>query len=184
MHVVPAPEVTLAGLQTSEETDVIGVTVTVAVAVPLSVAVTVAVWGDATEPAVATNEADVWVAGTVTDGGTGSAAVFEASVTTRPPLGAGRFNVTVHVVEAPDVTLVGLQTSDDTATLGVTVTVAVALVPSVAVSVTLCEVATEPPVAVNVVVVAVAGTVTEAGTGRAAVLLDASATTLPPVGAA
>jgi len=45
--------------------------------------------------------------------------------------------VTVHVVAAPEVTLVGLQASDDTPRTGVTVTVAVALVPaSVAVKVT------------------------------------------------
>ena len=44
--------------------------------------------------------------------------------------------LTVHVVAPPDVMLVGLQTSDDTARLGVTVTVAVALPPSVAVTVT------------------------------------------------
>jgi hypothetical protein len=45
-------------------------------------------------------------------------------------------------------------------------------------------VATVPEVAVNVADVAAAGTVTEAGTGSAVVLLDARATTLPPVGAA
>src|SRR5262249_52122891 len=111
-------------------------------------------------------------------------AVFEASVTTRPPLGAGRFNVTVHVVEAPDVTLVGLQTSDDTATLGVTVTVAVALVPSVAVRVTLCGVGTAPPVAGDVVGVAAAGRVPDAGHVRARVLLTARGSARPPVGAA
>jgi hypothetical protein len=45
-------------------------------------------------------------------------------------------------------------------------------------------VVTEPLVAVKVVAVAAAGTVTEAGTGSAVVLLDARVTTLPPVGAA
>jgi hypothetical protein len=40
------------------------------------------------------------------------------------------------VVDAPDVMLVGLQTRDETARLGVTVTVAVVLAPSVAVTVT------------------------------------------------
>jgi len=42
----------------------------------------------------------------------------------------------VQVVEAPEVTLTGLQTSEDTARLGITVTVAVMLPPSVAVNVT------------------------------------------------
>jgi hypothetical protein len=44
-------------------------------------------------------------------------------------------------------------------------------------------VVTEPAVAVNVVDVAPAGTTAEVGTGSAVVLLDASATVLPPVGA-
>jgi hypothetical protein len=43
--------------------------------------------------------------------------------------------LTVHVVAAPAVMLVGLQTSDDTLRLGVTVTVAVVLALSVAVTV-------------------------------------------------
>jgi hypothetical protein len=44
--------------------------------------------------------------------------------------------VTVHVVAAPEITLVGLQASEETARTGVTVTVAVALLPaSVAVTV-------------------------------------------------
>jgi len=44
--------------------------------------------------------------------------------------------LTVHAVAAPVVMLVGLQTSDDTLRIGVTVTVAVVLAPSVAVTVT------------------------------------------------
>ena len=92
--------------------------------------------------------------------------------------------MTVHVVDAPEATLVGLQTSEDTAGPGVTVTVAVVLPPSVAVTVIVWDVATEPAVAVKVVDVNVAGTVTEASTGSAAVLLDDSMTVLPPVGAA
>ena len=88
----------------------------------------------------------------------------------------------------PEATVAGLQTSEDTAGKppppGVTVTVAVVLPPSVAVTVTVCDVATEPAAAVNVVELAVAGTVTDAGTGSAAVLFDASVTVLPPVGAA
>jgi len=41
----------------------------------------------------------------------------------------------VHVAEAPEVTLAGLHASEVTARLGVTVTVAVALPPSVAVTI-------------------------------------------------
>ena len=89
----------------------------------------------------------------------------------------------VHVVDAPDTTVAGEHASVDTAGLGVTVTLAVVLPPSVAVTVTVCDVATVPTVAVNVAAVAVAGTLTEVGTGSAAVLFEASVTELPPVGA-
>jgi hypothetical protein len=92
--------------------------------------------------------------------------------------------LTVHVVEAPDVTLVGLQTSDETLRTGLTVTVAVALAPSVAVTMAVCVVATEPLAAVNVADVVLAGTVTDVGTARTDGLFELSATTLPPVGAA
>jgi hypothetical protein len=188
VHVVALPEVTVVGLQARDDTaggPTVGVTVTVAVVLPLSVAVRVTVCELDTVPAVAVNIAEVAVAGTVTDAGTGSAVVlFEASVTVLPPVGAGKVRVTVHVVEPPGLRLVGLQTSDETAGFGVTVTVAVVLPPSVAVWVTVCDVATEPAVAVNVVEVVVAGTVTDTGTGRAVVLFEESVTVLPPVGAA
>jgi hypothetical protein len=64
------------------------------------------------------------------------------------------------------------------------VTVEVVLPPSVAVTVTAWVAATVPAVAVNVVVLVVAGTVTEAGMVSADVSLAASVTTLPPLGAA
>jgi hypothetical protein len=194
VHVVVAPETTLAGLQTSQDTATGGgVTVTVAVVLPLSVAVTVTVWVVAvtvwvvaTEPAVVVNVVDVDVAGTVTDAGTGSAAVLlEPSVTVLPPAGAAGFRVTVHVVALPEVRLAGLQTSEETVGGGgATVTVAVVLPLSVAVTVTVSVVATVPAVAVNVVDIVVAGTVTDAGTGSAVVLFEPSVTALPPVGAA
>jgi S-adenosylmethionine/arginine decarboxylase-like enzyme len=89
----------------------------------------------------------------------------------------------VHVVATPETTLAGVHASDDTLGAGVTVTVAVVLPPRVAVKVTVCGVATEPADAVNVVDVALAGTVTDAATGSAVVLLEASVTELPPAGA-
>jgi hypothetical protein len=89
----------------------------------------------------------------------------------------------VQVVVTPDVTLVGLQPSEDTPRAGVIVTVAMVLPPSVAVTVTVSEAATEPAVAVKVAVVVAAGTVSEAGTGNAVGLFDASVTVLPPAGA-
>ena len=187
VHVVLAPDVTLEGAHATDETLGAGVTVTLAVVLPPSVAVTVTVWDVATEPAVAVNTVELAAAGTVTVAGTGSAVVLlEASVTALPPVGAGRLNVTVHVVAAPETTLAGVHASDDTAGLGATVTVAAVLVllPRVAVTVTVCDVATEPAVAVNVADVALAGTAMEAGTGSAVVLLDTSVTVLPPAGAA
>jgi hypothetical protein len=92
--------------------------------------------------------------------------------------------VIVQVVAAPDVRLGGAHVSDATLGPGVTVTVVGVLAPSVAVTVTVWDVATEPAVAANVVEFVVAGTVTEAGTGNAAVLFDATVTVLPPAGAA
>jgi hypothetical protein len=87
---------------------------------------------------VALNVAEFVAAATVTEAGMGSTVVlFEPRATVLPPAGATRSKVTVHVVEAPDVRLVGLQTSEDTLGLrGATFTAAVALAPSVAVRVT------------------------------------------------
>jgi hypothetical protein len=94
--------------------------------------------------------------------------------------------VTVQVVGAPEVRLVGLQTSEDTTGLaaGTTVTVAVVLPPSVAVRVTVWLVATDPAVAVKVAEDVVAATGTDAGTGSAVGLFEDNVTVLPPVGAA
>jgi hypothetical protein len=139
VHVVVAPDGRLAGAHASDETlGLGGVTVTVAVLLAPSVAVTATVCAVATNAAVALNVAEFVAAATVTEAGMGSAVVlFEASATVLPLAGAARSRVTVHVVEAPDVTLVGLQTSEDTLGLmGATVTAAAALAPSVAVRVT------------------------------------------------
>jgi hypothetical protein len=92
--------------------------------------------------------------------------------------------VTVHVVAAPAIRLDGLHASEDTMVTGVTVTVAEIFPLSVAVTVTGWDVTTDPAVAVNVVDVALAATVTEAGIGRTAGLFDVSVTVTPPAGAA
>lgn len=186
VHVDEAPEVTLVGLQTRDD-DVgpLGATLRVAVVLPPNVAVSVTDWVDATEPAVAVNVATVALAGTVTDGGAGSATeLLDEIVTVLPPAGAAGFTVTVHVVTASGVKLDGVQTSEDTpGPLGATVTVAVVLLPKVAVTATVCGVVTEPDVAVNVTELVAPGTVTEAGTGSALMLFDAKATALPLAGA-
>jgi hypothetical protein len=60
-----------------------------------------------TVPAVAVKFAVVAPAGTVTDAGTGSAALFEESPTDVPPAAAACDNVTVHVEVPPDTTELG-----------------------------------------------------------------------------
>jgi hypothetical protein len=185
VHVLVAPDITVVGTHASEDTLMFGVTLTVAVAVPPSAAVRVIVWGAVTEPAIAVNVADVAAAGTVTDGGTGSAAaLLDDSDVTLPPASAGSVNVIVQVVAEPEVTLAGAHASDATLGFGVTVICVETLSARVAVTVTVCDVVTEPVVTVNVVDVAAAGTRTEPGAGNTAVLLDARATRLPPAGAA
>jgi hypothetical protein len=88
--VVPAPGVTLAGTHESVDTLGLGATVIVAVVLPPSDADTTTVCGVPTDPAVAVNEADVAVAATVTDVGTGNAvALSDDSATALPPAGAG-----------------------------------------------------------------------------------------------
>lgn len=84
------------------------------------------------------NVVAVTAAGTVTEVGTGSAVVLlDARVTVLPPAGATGSTVTVHVVAPPVMTLAGAHASDDTTGLiGETVTVAFALPPSAAVTVT------------------------------------------------
>jgi len=137
VHRLVPPDAMLTGAQASDDTLVAGVTLTIAVVLPPSVAVTVTDCGVATEPAVAANVVKLAPAGTVMVGGIGNApALSDARVTMLPPAGAGCVRVIVHVVAAPDVTLAGAQTSADTLGSGVTVTVAVALPPSVAVTVT------------------------------------------------
>lgn len=137
VQVVAPPDVTLAGAHASDDALAPGTTVTVAVVLPPSVAVNVTVWVAATEPEVAVNVIDVAAAGTVTEAMTGSTlALLDDNETEPPPAGAGWFRVTVHVVAAPDATLAGSHTSEDTPRIGVTVTFAVALPPSVAVTVT------------------------------------------------
>lgn len=91
--------------------------------------------------------------------------------------------MTVHVAAAPDERVVGWQASDDTDGAGATITVVVAPEASVAVSVTVWDVATDPAVAVNVVELAAPGTVADAGTGSTAVLSDDKVTVAPAAGA-
>jgi len=88
------------------------------------------------------------------------------------------------VLEAFCPKLVGLHAREDTSTCAVRLTVALAELPLyVPVIVALWLLATVVVVALNVAVVAVAATVTDAGTVRVAFVF-VSATLAPPVGAA
>jgi len=90
----------------------------------------------------------------------------------------------VQVLEAPELTLVGLQAREVTSMGATRLKLAVWEAPfSVAVTVADWGVVIVPRVAVKVVEVLLAGTVTDAGTVSAVLLLE-SATALPPVGAA
>ena len=91
--------------------------------------------------------------------------------------------MTVQVVELPEVKLVELQARDETSMGATRLKVALWEAPfSVPVMVADCVVVIVPTVAVKVVEVLLAGTVIDAGTVSAALLLE-SATALPPVGA-
>lgn len=119
----------------------------------------------------------------VIDAGTVVEASLEVSDTTRPPVGAGSFNVTVAVEEAPPTSEVGLNATPETPGV-VTAKVAVTGVPSAdAVIVVVVLAATAKVVTVKVPVELPLGIVTDAGTVPAAVLLEVKLTTAPPVGA-
>ena len=184
MHVVDALELTLVGLQAKAVTSMGATRVKVAVwEAPFSVAVTVTDWVVVRVAAVAVKVAEVALAGTVTDAGTVSEALLSERATTVPPVWADWFRVTMHVVDALELTLVGLQAKAVTSMGATRVKVAVWEAPfSVAVTVTDWVVVRVAAVAVKVAEVALAGTVTDAGT-VSEVLLSESATTVPPVGA-
>jgi len=96
---------------------------------PFSVAVMVADWVVVILPAAAVKVAEAAPAAMVTEAGTVSKALLSDSATTAPPAGAAWFRVTVHVVEAPESIVVGLQVRS--VRLGETIVV---IVPPVAVT--------------------------------------------------
>ena len=65
-------------------------------------------------PAAAVKPAEVAPAATVTDDGTDSSVLFEASATVLPPDAAAALNVAVQVVEPFDAKLLALHSSDVT----------------------------------------------------------------------
>ena len=132
---------------------------------------------------VPVNVVVVRLAGTVTGVGTLSAALFDVTVTLNPPVRAALVSVIVQVVVAPATTLAGLQDNPETDGGGVTVTVVEAVPPfRLAATVAVCRL--RPlPVAINVVLVELTGTVTGLGT-LSARLFDVTVTLAPPAGAA
>jgi hypothetical protein len=120
----------------------------------------------------------------VTEVGAVSRVLLSDSVTTVPPVGAAELRATVQVLAAPEVNVVGVQASEVRLTGAARLIAAVLDTPlRVAVSVALCVLVMVPAVALNVVEVDAAGTVTEVG-AVSRVLLSDSVTTVPPVGAA
>ena len=181
------PPLTLVGFKVSVETTRTGLTVIVAVFdTPLRVAVIVKDDAAVTVREVMVKVADVAPAATVTLAGTVPIVVDDdARVTTAPPVGAALVNTTVPVTGTPPVTAVTTVVRvDKTAAGGVTVKVAVPVLPFVvAVIVALVLAVTVPAVTGNVAVRAPAGTVTDTGTLAIVESLDERVTTLPPTGA-
>jgi hypothetical protein len=78
---------------------------------------------------VALKVTDMAAAATVIDVGTVSVALVSVRVTAAPPVGAAWVKVTMQELEELGPRLVGLQTSDETSTDAVRLTVALADVP-------------------------------------------------------
>jgi len=79
-----------------------------------------------TATVVALKVTDMAAAATVIDAGTVSVALLSVRVTAAPPVGAGWVRVTMQELEELGPRLVGLQTSDETSTDAVRLTVALA----------------------------------------------------------
>jgi hypothetical protein len=138
---------------------------------------------DGSVVAVAENVAVADPAGTFTEAGTVNAKTLAETDTMTPPAGAGAESVRVQVEEAPASSVVVLHANAEMSTGATRVKLAVWEAPfRVAVMVADWVVVIVPTVAVKVVEALLAGTVTDAGTVSAVLLLD-SATALPPVGA-
>jgi hypothetical protein len=170
------------GLQANAETSTGATKFKEAVwAPPFKLAVTVTLWLVVTVPAVAVKEADVAPAVAITETGMVSEALLSESATTVPPVGADWFRLTVQVVEAPELTL-GLHARAETA--GATrLKVVLWEAPfRVAVVVAVWLVVIVPTVAVKVVKVPFAGTVTDAGTVSAVLLPESPTTVLAGAG--
>ena len=147
-------------------------------------AVTMAEVEVATEPATALKVALIDPADTVTEAGTVRAALLALNDTTCPPVGAALVRLTVQVLDVPESNVEGAQASEDKTAGATRLRLAVCDPPfRVAVSRAVLSLETAATVAVKVALVAVAATVTEAGTATLELLL-ARLTARPPLGAA
>ena len=158
------------------------VNVAVAEAVPREAVMVELVFAE-TAVVVTENVAVLEPAATETEVGSVALVLLDLRFTTVPPVGATLLRVTVPVEDTPPATDVGLRVTE-LSVGAVMARLAVAeLDPSVAVIVAEDAAETAVVVTENVAVVAPAATVTEAG-ALALELLEASVTTVPPVGAA
>jgi hypothetical protein len=137
-----------------------------------------------TELVVTENVTATASAGTVTLAGTVTEGESEVNVTTAPPGSAAAVKTTLPVAEAPPTAFcVVKETKERDGTgAGVTASVALRVVPSVAEIVAVVAVVTALVFTGNVALLAPAGTVTLAGTVTA-VELSERGTTSPPAGA-
>jgi hypothetical protein len=176
-----------AAAQWTEETSTSAVSERVVVGEePLRDAVMVAVRAVEMVPVLAVNVALVALAGTVTEAGNvRMPAMPPAIVTAAPPAGAAPFKVTVQVVLPLEDREAAAQWTEETTTSAVSERVVVGEEPlRDAVMVAVRAVEMVPVLAVNVALVALAGTVTEAGNVRMPAMPPAIVTTAPPAGAA
>ena len=149
----------------------------------LKVAVTTAVWSAGMVPAVALNVAVIEPAATVTDPATVNRTLLLESETTAPPLGAAFDSVTVQVLRAAVLRVVGAHAKEVTRVGADRERVVFCEVPLyVAVTTAVWSEPMVPAVALNVAVVEPAATVTDPATVSRILLLE-SETTVPPLGA-
>jgi hypothetical protein len=149
---------------------------------PLREAVTVAVWLLLTVPEFAVKVAPLWPDATVTLAGTVSNPLLLASETVTA-LVAALFKVTVQMLDALLPRVEGAQATDVSWAGATRLNVLVWFTPpALAVTTPVWSVLTCAPVAVKVLLVCPATTVTLEGTVRLALLLE-SATASPPIGA-
>jgi hypothetical protein len=186
LHMLVEPAVRLVGLQDSMS-GVTGLRFKLVVtelleAAAVKVAVMVTVWGVVILPATTTKAAE-WVrVATVTDEGIVNKALFTLNCTVCGSM-TWRFNVTVHVLDVPEVKEPGVQATDDTAGMLPTTNKVDCEEPfKLAVRVTLIILVSSPTVAVKVLDMAPTATVTVDGVASKMLLSD-SLTMLPPDGA-